>query len=586
MTNKKNKSLQSFSTEINPNILWATTFVEGMVQAGITAVCIAPGSRSTPLTVACHAHPNLDVTLHLDERSAGFFALGKALATSNPTALICSSGTATANFHPAIIEAYQARVPLLILTADRPPELRESGANQTIDQIKQFGNHVLWAVDCPVPHTEAPNVVLRHVHTLAHRAVAIANGLKRGPVHINFPFRKPLEPTQPEASSLVTQINQIRASLPFAPLQIAHGKPQPTPDMIATLSKLIEQTEKGLIVCGGNIGEWQTAVAALAQHTNYPLLADIGSGLRFGTAKGVPLITSYDTFLMQDVDWAEPDLIIRFGDVPTSKWLNQYLDRINPSYRFHIKADGVWADDSHHTTHFWQADEKTVCHQIIASTTPRPQTDWQQHLLQTEQHTWQHLKKGIKDAWWDGTAVAHIINNLPAHSNLFLGNSLVIRHADQFVQNSPHPLHIYTHRGASGIDGLLSSALGIAQATQRPTTIILGDISFYHDMNGLFAIQQQQIHNISIYVINNGGGGIFKRLPIAQYDPPFTELFFTPNPLDYSHTATLYQLNFARATNYQSWQNATNTLPTPRLIEIMTQADDDQVQRTNLLKTL
>ena len=178
----------------NPNTHWASVFVAELARAGLQAVCLAPGSRSTPLALAFAATPAIRLYRHLDERSAGFFALGLALASGRPVALVCTSGTAAANFHPAIIEAYYSHVPLLVLTADRPPELRQSGANQTIDQIKMFGDHARWSVEVPTPQADAPEVVLRHMRTLAARAYATAAGLVAGPVHLNFPFRKPLEP--------------------------------------------------------------------------------------------------------------------------------------------------------------------------------------------------------------------------------------------------------------------------------------------------------------------------------------------------------------------------------------------------------
>ncbi len=273
-----------------------------MAAAGLRHVVISPGSRSTPLTLAFDAHPEIEVFLHLDERSAGFFALGMALAIDAPVALVCTSGTAVANYLPAIIEANMSHVPLLVLTADRPPELRHSGANQTIDQVKIYGDQVLWSVDAPLPEKDAPDVVLRHLQTLAARAYATANGLRKGPVHVNFPFRKPLEPVDSEQLSVNSEQLSVSSEQSESGnrLLITKGQLAPTRAQLGDLAETINRHERGLIVCGPRCpeGNFPAAVAGLSQISGYPILADPLSGVRWGRhVAGTAVSGAYETYL-------------------------------------------------------------------------------------------------------------------------------------------------------------------------------------------------------------------------------------------------------------------------------------------------
>ena len=564
----------------NPNTFWAATFVNSLVQSGLTAVSIAPGSRSTPLTLAFHAHPDIQVYRHLDERSAGFFALGMALASDKPAALVCTSGTAVANFLPAIIEAKMSHVPLLVLTADRPPELRHSGANQTIDQIKIYGDQVLWSVDAALPEQNPPDVALRNLQALAARAYATANGLVKGPVHINLPFRKPLEPVAREP----LPVNRSESRLTDYGLRIEHGRLHPTEAQLEQLTAVINQHPRGLIICGPRCpgGEFPQAVTALAKQAGYPVLADSLSGVRFGLQS--PIIGGYETFLQPDLDWEEPQVIIRLGAVPLSKWLNAYLDRINPAQRIHIRENGVWADDSHRTTWFLQANEAATCRELARRLPTRMNREWETAVLATETAHWQKLDLAMKDVYFDGAIVADVVENLPDDTVLFMGNSLPVRHLDQFGRPSAKNIQVFANRGASGIDGNLSTALGIAAATGKMVTAVVGDITFYHDMNGLLPITHYQLP-ITIVLINNNGGGIFRRLPISQHEPPFTDLFLTPHGLEFEHAAGLYSLDYARVTDREMFGDVFNQ-PTsaPRIIEVVTDGRADHEHQQKIVK--
>jgi 2-succinyl-5-enolpyruvyl-6-hydroxy-3-cyclohexene-1-carboxylate synthase len=614
----------------NPNTLFAEIFVDELARCGLTGVCIAPGSRSTPLTLAFEAHPAITVYLHLDERSAGFFALGLALAGDSPAAVLCTSGTAAANFFPAVIEARQSQLPLLVLTADRPPELRHSGANQTIDQIKLFGDQVLWFVDVPLPEPDPPAVVARHWRTLAARAYNRANGLVKGPVHLNFPFRKPLEPGDQQStvnsqqstgssqqstanSQQSTNIRERSSSgsaelgagevmregegmvAPFT--RFARGVLQPAPEQVAEMAALIEGQERGLIVCGPRCPgrDFPAALAVLSRQSGFPILADPVSGVRFGPhVADTAVLGGYDTYLAGDgPGWPQPEVIIRFGDVPTSNNLNGYLERMAPQQRLYVNESGRWADDSHRTTAYLQVDPAALCRALTATLAPQPNTAWRVQLQETEDACWQALAGGLAGDFFDATAVAALVELLPADCLLFAGNSLPIRHLDQFGRPSTKAIRAFANRGASGIDGNISTALGLAATTDLPLVLIIGDITFYHDMNGLLAATRPPLATrrapITIVLLNNGGGGIFHRLPVSAFEPPFTRLFITPHGLDFEAAARLYGFDFAQVTAADTFRDAFGDsliAPGRRIIEVRTDSRRDFERRQALLAAI
>jgi len=568
------------------NLLWTTAFVTALADAGLRAVCIAPGSRSTPLVLAFAAEPRITLYRHLDERSAAFFALGLALATDRPAAVVCTSGTAAANFLPAIIEANMSQIPLLAITADRPHELRHSGANQTIDQVKLFGNHVLWAVDLPVPVelVEENELPMRNYALTGVRAYNLANGLRQGPVHLNMPFRPPLEPASskqyPVSSNQVNSEQLVSAERPTVHCSAA---------AVQALAELIDTHERGLIVCGPRCpgGDFPDAVAALSRQSGYPLLADPLSGVRFGPwVSGAAVCSSYETFMQARLEWPDSELIVRFGALPVSKWLNSYLSRCQPRRRIHIRENGVWADDSHLTTDFIQAHETVICRQLTDLLPARGETAWLAAVTSTEQTARQSQQEAIgQSPFFDGALAGEIVAGLPAGGNLFVGNSLPIRHLDQYGSAQAKPLNIFGIRGASGIDGNISAGLAVAAASQQPTIIWLGDITFYHDMNGLLALSHslQPPGNITFVISNNHGGGIFRRLPIAQFDPPFTDLFLTPHDLDFGLVADLYGLRYAKITSDAEFGEVLAVAvanPAPYLLDVVTDGrTDDQIRR-------
>ncbi|MCU0491324.1 MAG: 2-succinyl-5-enolpyruvyl-6-hydroxy-3-cyclohexene-1-carboxylic-acid synthase [Chloroflexaceae bacterium] len=572
----------------NRNTLYAEILVDELARAGLTHACLAPGSRNTPLVLALARHPAIQVSSHLDERSAAFFALGLGLATNRPAAVVCTSGSAAANFFPAIVEAHQAGVPLLVLTADRPHELRHSGANQTIDQVKMFGHFTLWSVDAPLAEATPTALATRNLRTLAGRAVAIASGPRQGVVHLNLPFRPPLEPT-PVAGDALEPPADARPRQDQAPYtRFASGSSHVETAAIAEVAALIKQHERGLIVCGPRCpgGPFGALLSDLAERSGYPVLADGVSGVRFGHPA---IIGGYDTFLFGKPNLAPPELVLRFGAVPTSKWLNQYLDSGATEAVIHVRGDGVWADDSHRASHFMHADESRFIEVLLPHLAPR-QSSWMERWRAIETLTWRVIAEELAQGEpFDGTMVADALDLLPPEAALFVGNSLPVRHLDQFGRPGAKALAAYGSRGASGIDGNLSTALGIGAARPgAPLAAIVGDITFYHDMNGLLAVRRCGVP-ITIVLLQNDGGGIFHRLPIKGFEPEFTDYFVTPHGLDFAPAAQLYGLDYVRASDRESFRQAFAASISGRastIIEVRSDARRDLERRQALIASV
>lgn len=573
----------------NPSTVYANIFVDELIRAGLKHVCFVPGSRHTPLILAFARHKDdINIYSHLDERSASFFALGLALALDEPVAMVCTSGTAGANFFPAIIEAHQSRVPLIVLTADRPHELRQSGANQTIDQVKMFGDFVLWFYDAPLPEDNPPDVALRNLRTLAARTYAKANGNRKGVVHINMPFRKPLEPDNAQSSIDLTLTNPSTK-------MVYSSEPRENFDDYSQLLELMEESPKGLIVCGPMKPYDWLQIGNVSYYTAYPMLADILSNERFGDPDLI--VSTYETFLpLVEID--EPDIVIQVGDMPISKNIQTYLQKINPKYRVWISEHGDWSNADHNTTHFFHARIQDIAFSLVHNFKDRIERsdeyfidnvdlDWSKRIKEFERVTSLTLVSELtKGEFFDGVIVYETVKNLPKDSTLFLGNSLPVRLADQFSLLKSDRINIYANRGASGIDGNISTALGSGAARpDKPLVAILGDITFYHDMNGLLAVHRCGVP-ITIVLLNNDGGGIFHRLPISKHDPDFTDYFVTAHGLDYSHSAKLYGLEYVRADTRDAFRQAFTESVTNRtstIIEVRTDAQADLKRRNEIV---
>lgn len=548
----------------NRNLLWATIIVDELARSGLRAVCIAPGSRSTPLAVAFAEHDDIQVYSIIDERSAAFFALGLALASERPVAVVCSSGTATANFYPAIIEAHYAGVPLLILTADRPPELRDSGANQTVDQVKMYGKHVRWAVDVALPEGNPANLTIRSLRTLACRAYAAANGMNstqpKGAVHLNFPFRKPLEPIPvPDDKTSDPAWAGRSYNQPFT--KISSGRVHPSDSAMEALFDTYAHSARPMIILGPNRSRaLADELTTLAKVGHMPLLADPLSQARYTVhwqEMESEIIGGYDSFLRGAAEWEQPDLILRFGAMPTSQALIDYLNASHDAYQIAFSTDGTWKDPNHQIDELIIADPAEIARSLAQFTSedPRPESVWSDRFSASESRTWEIIDAALNEDFFDGAVVADAVSMMPDGASLFIGNSLPVRHLDQFARPAPKAIHVFGSRGASGIDGTVSTAAGVSQGVSAPLVLITGDLGFYHDMNGLLTLKRHGIH-IVIVVINNDGGGIFQRLPIAQFDPPYTELFRTSHGMTFGHVAAQYGTDYAKADSRIEFRSA------------------------------
>jgi 2-succinyl-5-enolpyruvyl-6-hydroxy-3-cyclohexene-1-carboxylate synthase len=539
--------------------LWAYVgaFADELVRQGVGHAVICPGSRSTPLALMLARQENLRIWTLVDERSASFFALGLAKASGNPVALVCTSGTAAANFYPAVVEAHYARVPLLVLTADRPHELRDVGAPQAIDQTRLYGVHAKWFMDMALP--EATPEALRYIRTVAGRAVATAQSGPAGPVHLNFPFREPLVPAPVDAAP------PALVSTPDAAYVQATAAPRVAPpELVNALAAECATVERGLIVCGPQDDPaLAPAVAQLGRALGWPVLADALSGVRCGAHDLSFVVDAYDAFLRDDA-WISahaPERVLRFGAMPTAKPLLLYLQR-NPTAR-HILVDGGdgWNDPTLLAAEVIHADGALLCAALVgaleaADTLPR-HTPWAADWVQANQATRRVLSAQLAGVGElaEGKVFAELAELLPASSTLYVGNSMPVRDLDTFFPASEKRIHILANRGANGIDGVVSSALGASVASDGPLVLVIGDLSFYHDMNGLLAAKLYNL-DATIILLNNDGGGIFSFLPQATGTEAarFEQLFGTPTGLDFRPAVEMYGGQFRRPATWAAFR--------------------------------
>ena len=546
----------------NRNYAFAEAFIDELARSGLRHACICPGSRSAPLVIALARHPNIETWVHLDERSAAFFALGMARALGGVVAVVCTSGTAAANFFPAVVEAHYAQLPLLVLTADRPPELWEWGASQTVDQTRMYGSHAKWSVNMPTP--EATPDLLRFVRATACRAIATAVQAPTGAVHINFPFREPMEPQSVPADFPQQAFTTAREAWEGregsrAYLEVKGGRRTASQDEVTSVAGLLRGAERGLIICGPQDDhEFPAAVSALAGRLGFPVLADPLSQVRCGTHDRQLVIDNYDAFLRDDTMARElaPEIVLRVGAIPTSKAVLNYLQRHRQARQV-VVHDGGWHDPIHAATDVVYGDASTFTWDLTAAVTESAGTAWPrcwltvadaaQAAIQDQLHTMEEL--------FEGKVFSELLPLLPPTATVFAGNSMPVRDMDTFFPSTPQQIRFMANRGASGIDGVVSSALGACAALPDPLVLVLGDLSFYHDMNGLLAARQHRL-NATIIVLNNDGGGIFSFLPQANYPEFFERYFGTPHGLTFEAVASLYGIPYSRITSWQEFRTA------------------------------
>jgi len=547
----------------NVTYAYISMLVDELARAGVAHLCLCPGSRSAPLAISALRQPGIRVWTLIDERSAGFFALGMAKALRAPVAVLSTSGTAAANFFPAVIEAHYGRVPLIVFTADRPRESRDSGAPQTIDQVHLYGQHVKWFVDLAAP--EATESKLRYARAVACQAVAIVRQAPPGPVHLNIPLREPLVPVAVPDEALPEELPTTAgwvgrvAGQPYVASSGSHLSPDP--QVIRNLELVLDKTTRGVIVCGpSDDPDMAPAVSALAATLGYPILADPLSQVRCGPHDRRCVIDSYDAMLRVDrlTKVLAPDLILRMGATPASKPLQQFLQEHDRAYQVLVDGGANWNDPARVAAEFIAATPRVLCEALLAARTPRVReassSEWCA--------TWQRLNRVAREAvvkslediaeLFEGKVFAELARLLSDGATVYVGNSMPVRDLDSFFPSVSSAIRFLGNRGASGIDGLVSSALGASAAT-GPVVLVLGDLAFYHDMNGLLAAKLHQL-NATIVLLNNDGGGIFSFLPQASYPAYFETLFGTPTGLQFRHAADLYGLTFSQTTSWEAFR--------------------------------
>jgi 2-succinyl-5-enolpyruvyl-6-hydroxy-3-cyclohexene-1-carboxylate synthase len=528
-------------------------FFDSLAQAGVTNVVISPGSRSTPLAISADRTPGLRSWIELDERSAGFFALGLAKATSLPVALICTSGTAAANYLPAIVEAHYSRVPLVVLTADRPPELRDWGAGQTIEQTNLYGRYSRWSVELPNPAKGED--ALRVASRFASRAVEMSLTVPAGAVHLNWPLREPLAPPKDHAEGS----KSLAATRPASVMRFSHPRLVADTGDVRELVALVRAHERGVICCGPMEldAEFARTILEFADSAGWPVLADPASQLRQQpTVLDAPVLEFGDGFLRSRLVQSQkrPDVVLRIGDTPVSKAQRLWIEAAAPDALWWIDEGGQWGEPSHLATRVVRGGGESLLssasrelkdHADTASRVRR-QSPWCRSFETLNEIAGKVMTEvvGSEGAWSGLSVTSVVVGRMPAESVLFVSNSMPIRLLDLVYKVRQKPLRVLCSRGASGIDGITSTALGVA-AAGRPTVLLTGDLAFLHDLGGLLLARREPLP-LSIVVLDDNGGGIFSFLPIAAQAESigFDRLFRTPHDLDLGRAAALFELDY------------------------------------------
>jgi 2-succinyl-5-enolpyruvyl-6-hydroxy-3-cyclohexene-1-carboxylate synthase len=536
----------------NRNTALASAMAEELERCGVRRAIVSPGSRSTPLAVALWRQPRIEVTVILDERSAGFFAIGTALATGEPAAVLCTSGSAAANLHPAVVEADEAGVPMIVLTADRPPELRDIGAGQTIDQLKLYGDAVRWF--CEVGTHEADDDGLLHFRSVACRGYAVAAGDPRpGPVHLNVAWREPLAPIRVEG--------QVTASDPLAlegrgdaPLNaLTGGVSRADEGLLDRLAARIESVPRGLIVAGRQMDPMLAEpVAALAAAAGYPILAEPTSQLRRGPHDRSLVVSTYDHIARDRPTDLQPELILRVGDMPTSKPLRQWLAAIEGLEQIVVDPTGEWREPTRRAGTIVRADPSATARSLTERLSRlRPgasavagspfAAEWLDAENAVRQAVDGHLD-GLDELSEPGVWMA-LAGVLRDGDSMFAASSMPVRDLEAFMRSGPEGVRFASNRGANGIDGLVSTAAGLSAGSGARTWAVIGDLALFHDLGGLAAVQD--VPELRLIVIDNSGGGIFHFLPQEDAMPKgeFEALLGTPSGLDPTSAAGLFGIS-------------------------------------------
>ncbi len=556
----------------NLNSLWCSVWVETWVQEGLRHAVICPGSRSTPLAMALARHPEVRATPVLDERSAAFFALGLARAAHQPAVVVCTSGSAGAHFLPAMIEAKETATPLIVVTADRPPELRECASGQTIDQTKLFGDYARWYHELALPElTEGLFAYLRQtVRQAWNRAIAA------GPVHLNAPFRDPLPPL-PDDGAASDFADQLDASF------FAH------PDLPRSTGLTLAHqvtTQRGVIVAGQSMPRDVTAYAAklceYARATGWPILADGLSPARFHAADDITVVSTYDTILRNERVAREltPRYVLGLEGWPTSKVLRAWIEQSQAEVLMVSPLAGN-RDGVHGRTREISAPATSLRFDTGARIDPVYANAWQQaeDVVREKIDSWMGF---AEVEGFEGKVAWRLSKELSAGHNIVLASSMPVRDWEYFSRTRHQGPTVFSSRGANGIDGTLSTAAGVAAGSGRPTVLLCGDLAFLHDANGL-ALHHEITGDLTVVVINNQGGGVFEHLPVAEFDPEFERFFATPQQTDLASLCAAHSVPHRLVTTEEVLLGSA-VQPGFNVVEIRTDRKRDAATRKKLFR--
>lgn len=533
---------------------WVSKLIAILTKLGIDYFCCAPGSRSTPLLLAIANQTDAKSSVHFDERAVAFHAVGFAKGARRPAAVVATSGTAVGNLLPAVMEASNERIPLILLTADRPPELRDCGANQTCDQVKLFHNHVRWQVDLACPDEQIEDNYL--VSTISH-AIAMACGVPAGPVHVNCMFREPLY-----ASHCSKQKVHI------SPISFSQPELHPSAHTVAEWTRILNIPRKGIILAGSCPDDDSEAIFALAEQLKWPVFADILSPCR--RVPHTSLITHFDPLLKLKPQ-IQVDALIQFGDRFASKILLQWLDKQSVDFFLHVSKHPMRQDPLHRVTHRVQACPRIFIDRLLEGLICHEEDAWCSD--------WTHwdacCKKEVTDFFVTKKSITEpglmheIAHFLPKNWALFLANSMPIRDANQFL----HPKNpVFGNRGVSGIDGNIATVAGIAQGLQKPILAVLGDLTLLHDLTSLHYLTKIP-YPVILCVVNNSGGGIFSFLPISKRTEAFEKYVAAAHDLSFESAAQLFEIPYFSPQNLIELKDTLNNVtrhPQSCLIEVTT----------------
>ncbi|MBF0594046.1 MAG: 2-succinyl-5-enolpyruvyl-6-hydroxy-3-cyclohexene-1-carboxylic-acid synthase [Candidatus Omnitrophica bacterium] len=536
----------------NINYLWSSLLVEELRRQGADHFFVAPGSRSAPIASAIGHNKKVRVFVHFDERALAFMACGYAASSGKPAVLICTSGTAAANFLPGIIEASKKKLPLIILTADRPPELQKTGAAQTIEQSGLYQAYVRWSFDMPCPSRDIPP---QFVLTTAGHLISRARGELSGPVHLNMMFREPLSPAISNRG--LSRYTALLTNWACSNNVYTHYYPKVsilTADTLSDISTRFGRIKNGIILAGKlSTSRDQKAVLTLAERLQFPVFADITSGLRLGNDHP-NVITYYDQVLLNKKVLSSVDGVIHFGGRMTSKRCYDQLALCDLKEYVMALGHPLRSDPLHQVTARLTVTPALFIDSILPLI-PQRSSSGLLLMLKRENSRWSNqLRKDDSRNDLSEPIIARRVSRLiPAGDGLFLSNSMPVRDMDMYASADGHPVVVGANRGASGIDGIIASAAGFAEGLGRTTTLMIGDLAFLYDLNAL-ALLRSLDQRLIIVVMNNNGGGIFTHLPVAADHLIFDRFFKTPHGLSFAAAAALFKIRYAAPLSARSFE--------------------------------